>query len=332
MALFLIGFTCLWVRQYKIYSKINSSEQKKEMKVRPLVHEIKTVTRNELRRNLEHMGIYHNGVSYGPPPSENLPGSKSYQEEYLDNIKKIEETKENDLSSILIKKQLDESCKNSISKDLMIPLCVPFEDKNLAKQFGAKWCPVIKSWFYPFDGNLNVVDKWLPQLYRAEASSPLIRVRLVPQPLWGINPRSLLPKETWDSLRQLTYSQTGNRCYICGCRGEKWPVECDEMWSYSLVSSTSANARFEGLQALCPSCHQIHHFGKARVEGKEEIAFARLRYFNNWTIDQATNHIDKAFLEWDILSEINDWYINTDVLEKNYGVELPESDFMKKVG
>lgn len=237
-----------------------------------------------------------------------------------------------DNSFDIIIAHLQKSQKNSISSMPMIPLCVPYVDKDKVRELGARWCPVERSWFYPFNADRTLIDSWLPKFYKSTKTNPIISIRLVPEPLWELNPRSALPKGTWDLLRRRTYERFGKRCCICGCRGDKWAVECDEIWSYKIMNEKSAMACFEGLQALCPPCHQVHHFGKARVDGKEDLAYARLMYLNSWSQDQTDDHITFSFDEWEDLSVYYDWYLNMDILAEEYGVEFPETDDIKRVG
>jgi len=62
--------------------------------------------------------------------------------------------------------------------------------------------------------------------------SKLLTVELVPSSSWFSNVRSNVSKKTWDFLRKSTYKKANHRCEICGGRGDKWPVECHEVWDY----------------------------------------------------------------------------------------------------
>lgn len=259
-------------------------------------------------------------------------------EEYKDKIdpdtiwqklyaKEIEERIE------IIKNDIKESQYNTFANIPMIPLCVSYSDKDKVKKLGAVWDPSIKSWFWPFEENRKLVKRWLPKIYQSNLKPPYILPRLVPEPLWNLNLRLLLTKEQWDSLRKLTYEQSGHRCTICGCRGEKWPVECDEEWLYEYNGpSKPAMVYFKGLQSLCPSCHQVHHFGKARVDGYNDIAMARLMALNDWSsVSYAKEVVDKAFKEWEIRSSQDKWLFNSDVLEQKYGIYIEEKPYLKRV-
>ncbi|WP_341752106.1 MULTISPECIES: DUF5710 domain-containing protein [unclassified Candidatus Tisiphia] len=230
----------------------------------------------------------------------------------------------------LVKKEIKDFQFNSITNSLMIPLCVPYSDRNNVKQFGSVWDPRTKSWFWSFDKDTKLIEKWLPRMYQKNAT-PIILPRLVPEPLWYLNLRSLLPKEEWDYLRKLTYEESGYRCIICGCKGKKWPVECDEIWSYDDdYSKEYSMVCFQGLQSLCPYCHQVHHFGKARVDGNDDMAMARLMVLNGWSIEKAQKIVAESFDKWEERS-LKKWLFNSDVLETRYKIYIRDNSYLKRV-
>lgn len=235
-----------------------------------------------------------------------------------------------------VNREIIESQSNSLGKELMIPLCVPFLDKDRAKMSGARWCSKSKAWFWPMNKERSSINQWLPRIYRTDTTSPFILPRLVPKNLWGINLRSLLPATQWNSLRKDTYERYAYRCCICGCKGTKWPVECDELWNYKTDQETPGcgTVVFEGLFALCPGCHQVKHFGKASVDGEEDTATARMRYLNKWDAANAQQRIDGAFDIWEERSQMK-WAFDFSKLQQQYGIELaygpvePEIDIQR---
>ncbi len=117
-----------------------------------------------------------------------------------------------------------------------IPLCVPFEDKDIVKSAGARWCPEEKLWYcteaHLGGDSYNTLRRFVPRFYRHDLGEPVIRPWLVPQPLWGINLRSLLREDDWNIIRKDAYRKCGYRCVVCGEKGPEWPVEADEAWQY----------------------------------------------------------------------------------------------------
>ena len=80
-----------------------------------------------------------------------------------------------------------------------------------------------------------------------------------PDTLHGVNPRNMLNKEEWDKLRKKTYKDANYTCEICGCKGKKHPVEAHERMDYDFDNLTQY---FDGMIALCPTCHQIVHWSQ----------------------------------------------------------------------
>ena len=138
----------------------------------------------------------------------------------------------------------------------------------------------------------------MPMLFQKKA--PLY-VEMVPKTAWGKNLRTscMAAKElvtcNWDRLRKLAYQQAGNRCEVCSGRGNKWPVECHEVWDYRLTQDTNnvtqAKQRLDRLIALCPACHEVKHLGFARTRGREREALAHLATVNGWTTQQVEDHV-----------------------------------------
>lgn len=143
-------------------------------------------------------------------------------------------------------------------------------------------------------------------------ASPHLTIELVPATSWFTNLRSLVSSDQWDQLRKATYRAASQRCEICGGRGPKWPVECHEIWEYDDQKRVQ---RLIGLIALCPNCHQVKHFGLARVQGQQEIAGRWLMEVNGWTRRQAYDHVQAAFALWEKRSQ-KQWEVDISWLEK----------------
>ena len=151
----------------------------------------------------------------------------------------------------------------------------------------------------------TLVPQWI--------SNMKLTIELVPKNLWGKNLRSLLSKEEWDILRKGCYRRADYVCEVCGGRGDEWPVECHEIWEYN--DSTSIQ-RLAGLIALCPSCHEVKHFGRSSSVGKGETAHAQLSKVNGWTAAQTEHYLTQAFLEWRERSK-SEWRLDISWVEKS---------------
>jgi hypothetical protein len=125
--------------------------------------------------------------------------------------------------------------------------------------------------------------------------NPRLLIELVPSTCWFSNLRSVLNEDEWKSLKSRTFKSANYSCQICDGRGDEWPVECHEEWSYDETTGTQSLVR---LLALCPDCHQSKHPGMASIEGKEEEALAHLALINGWSRLAAENYTELAFKEW----------------------------------
>lgn len=120
-------------------------------------------------------------------------------------------------------------------------------------------------------------------------------VELVPKTSWGDNLRSRFKPSEWDRLRFACYAAAGHKCEICGGVGRRHPVECHEIWHYDDEAHVQT---LHGLIALCPSCHEVKHFGRTQVTGRRAAALAHLARVNGWTKIQASEHVASAFAVW----------------------------------
>lgn len=122
-----------------------------------------------------------------------------------------------------------------------------------------------------------------------------LTIELVPKPSWYSNVRSNVPRTRWDKLRKACYAQANHKCEICGDIGNKWPVECHEIWDYDEEQKIQ---KLTGLISLCPACHQVKHIGLAQIRGKYTEARKHLSIINNITIDEADRYISESFNVW----------------------------------
>ena len=150
--------------------------------------------------------------------------------------------------------------------------------------------------------------------------SKKLAITLVPKTSWGSNLRSELPKQQWDQIRKAAYKAAGHRCEICGERGPRHPVEAHEVWEYDDKTRTQKLVRIE---ALCPNCHGVRHFGRSQAVGKGEKALRHLMKVNKWSRDRAMNHVEEAFRTWHMRSE-HPWTLDLTWLEEPQ--ETPPKD------
>ena len=140
-----------------------------------------------------------------------------------------------------------------------------------------------------------------------------LTIELVPKGKLGANLRSELPKAEWDKLRTATYAAAGYRCEVCGGKGPKWPVECHERWEYNEETKVQ---HLIGLIALCPSCHEVKHIGRAGAVGRGKQAMQHLMKVNRWSLQEASDYINDAFETWNRRSR-EEWSLDLSWLQQN---------------
>jgi len=142
-----------------------------------------------------------------------------------------------------------------------------------------------------------------------------LEVELIPRTSFFTNLRSKLSKEKWDVLRKKCYSDAGYRCEICSGKGNEWPVECHEVWSYE-----KGIQKLVRLIALCPDCHMVKHIGLAGLRGSGDKALRHLMAVNGISKQDAESHISDAFGVWSDRNETN-WELDISFITPGIGDE-----------
>jgi hypothetical protein len=148
----------------------------------------------------------------------------------------------------------------------------------------------------------------------------LLTIELVPKTSWYKNVRSNVPAAQWERLKKLTSSRARNVCEICGGLGEKWPVECHEVFAYDDERHIQTLVK---LVALCPSCHEVKHIGLAGIRGNRRRALAHLARVNGWSIEDANHYVEACFELWSRRS-CHQWKLDLSYL-KQFGIPSAET-------
>jgi hypothetical protein len=136
-------------------------------------------------------------------------------------------------------------------------------------------------------------------------------IELIPKSSWYKNVRSEVSKEEWDKIRKYVYKRANYTCEICGGKGNKWPVECHEIWKFNDDENIQ---ELIGFIALCPDCHMVKHIGLANAQGKGREALTHLAEVNGWSGDDAMDYVHYKFLEWTERGE-NLWTIDISFID-----------------
>lgn len=85
----------------------------------------------------------------------------------------------------------------------------------------------------------------------------------IPKPLHGLNPRSIMGEEWWNTERQKAYASTQYHCLACGVHKSKaefhkW-LEAHEYYKFNYPIG---EIEIEKIIPLCHSCHNFIHNGR----------------------------------------------------------------------
>lgn len=149
----------------------------------------------------------------------------------------------------------------------------------------------------------------------------LLTIELVPQTCWFSNVRSNVSTADWNKLKKISARQAGNKCEICNGQGDKWPVECHEIWHYDDEKKIQS---LNGLISLCPSCHEVKHMGFANMQNRGHIAQDHLAKINGWSQEKTSQYVQKQFDVWLERSKY-EWKLDISWLEKQ-GISAVVSD------
>lgn len=210
-------------------------------------------------------------------------------------------------------------------------LDVPFDEKDDAKRFGARWDGREKRWYATAGRVANDCDRWaarpdLPDLLPGEDRSfgKGLFVDLVPSSCWFTNVRSCVSKTDWERLRRMIIGRAGDRCEICGIgedRQEKRWLEAHERWDYDEATQVQTLKR---IICLCTDCHRTTHFGFAMINGDNWV-FDFLMEITGMDATAAGKHVDEAFALWEQRSE-KTWELDLSILtDCDVEIEPPPS-------
>lgn len=170
-----------------------------------------------------------------------------------------------------------------------------------------------------YSEGMFMTSKLSPELTRwtpCPMEYPYLYVDLVPKSTWYSNLRKVMTEDQWGRVRRFVYKRAGHVCEICGGTGPKWPVEAHERWVFE-----SGVQKLVGVQALCPDCHQVTHYGLAEMQGYGEKAIKHLMKVNGWKRKKAEKHIQKQFVLWNERST-QDWKLDISHIQDAFYREL----------
>jgi len=142
---------------------------------------------------------------------------------------------------------------------------------------------------------------------------PRLEAEIIPTRLHGKNPRTHFGRAWWDRHRRKAYAAAGNRCEICGGRGDRYPVEAHEVYSYDELASPPVQ-HVVRLIALCPACHAVKHLYRTHAVSLERgdpsiytDALAHLATVNGWDEAQVRAHLDETRITYERREALVRW-------------------------
>lgn len=144
--------------------------------------------------------------------------------------------------------------------------------------------------------------------------APRLSIELVPKTCWWKNVRGNVSKADWDKCKAMVRARSGDRCEVCGGRGQRWPVDCHEVWHYGVREFDGAHVQtLVDLAALCPACHQVKHLGRSMAVRDGDRAIAHLAAVNRWPADLTYRYAAYAFDLWRARSQ-HEWQLDVSLL------------------
>lgn len=137
-----------------------------------------------------------------------------------------------------------------------------------------------------------------------------LTIELIPQSAWKDNLRNYVGATRWNKIRKEIYKRADYKCEICSGQGKKHPVECHEKWKFE-----EGKIILLGLIALCPSCHEVKHIGRAQATGNLERAIKHFREVNKVSNEVARKYISECFRVYHQRSE-QKWELDLECLKK----------------
>lgn len=151
----------------------------------------------------------------------------------------------------------------------------------------------------------------------------MLTIELVPKTAWYKNVRSHVAREEWERLKRIIFKRADYVCEICNGKGDKWPVECHEVFAYDDVNRIQ---KLTKLIALCPFCHEVKHIGLAGVRGRRADALSHLARVNEWSLADAELYVEACFELWHRRS-CYPWQLDLTYLEQfGFSTTIKRSD------
>lgn len=142
-----------------------------------------------------------------------------------------------------------------------------------------------------------------------EPDPSILLQSVIPPPMWGVNPRSILGKTWWNKERKAACVKSNLHCHACGVehyrqKGSKQYLEGHEQYEIDCMKGEMV---YLGCVALCHYCHMFIHEGRMR----SLLSKGQLKYNKYAAImkhgDQVLGRIGKTSEDVKLLPPIETW-------------------------
>lgn len=156
-------------------------------------------------------------------------------------------------------------------------------------------------------------------------SEPRLTLDVIPSTCHFSNLRTHMEPIYWDRIRRKVYRRARYVCEICGGVGDEHPVEAHEKWSYETAEQGLGYQTLEAIEALCPACHEVKHYGLAQVRGRDRQARGHLARVNAWSPEEVREHIQRE-QELFVTRYQAVWDLDVSLITLEFGIDKEIAD------
>lgn len=204
-----------------------------------------------------------------------------------------------------------------------ISLNIPYNDRKIAKEYGAIWDNKLKRWFCDDSNELcNLYNKYPDNIEILGEDRTIggneLYIDMIPKTSYFKNVRNCFSFNDWNIIRHHIYNRTNNKCECCGAKRSKF-LEAHERWIYDYETKTQKLIR---IIALCKLCHQATHYGHSKKTKNITKINEHIKKVKKINDEELQTHINEAYKIW---KERNKIYWNIDlsiITNSNFTVSI----------
>jgi hypothetical protein len=209
----------------------------------------------------------------------------------------------------------------TIPTENRIYLSVSYDDKNEAKQLGAKWDKDKKQWYAP-NGEPKLVERWgeharILTVFDGEDRNyggNTLCVEFQPKSSWCRKVQYAIQRIDRERVQDFVLGRTNRTCESCGVQNVERDFHMHGRWIYE-----NGTQKLVRLMALCEKCYESTHLGTAHHNGRRNEALSHFKTVTKKTDAECQAHVDSAY---QVLEELNKqaWEVDLSLL-KNNGIQ-----------